>query len=167
MNQWYVIQTKPLRENDVSLQLGRADFEVFNPKIKRFVAGAVGQQTRLQPLFPSYVFINANFECGMTYQLVKYTRGVNRILGIGERPAPLPVDVVDIIRSRTAQNDGCIEEKLYQKGDRIRVKRGLLKDLIGILERPVSAEGRVRVLLHIMQRQMRADVNCSDVERLN
>ena len=167
MNQWYVIQTKPLRENDVSLQLGRANFEVFNPKIQRFVAGAVGQHSRLQPLFPSYLFIKANFERGTTYHLIKYTRGVNRILGIGERPASVPLEVVDMIRSKTERDGFFAEKTKYQKGDQVRVKRGLLKDLIGILERPVSAEGRVHVLLQIMQRQMFAKMNCSDVERLN
>lgn len=166
MNEWYVIQTKALRENDVCAQLKRAEFEVFNPKISRFVAGVSGQKTRLLPLFPSYIFARMDFLNGNVYRLVKYTRGVNKILGNARTPVPIPKKIIELIKSR-ANRDDVVEKMLYKPGDTIRVKRGLLKDIDGILENEVSAEGRVRVLLQIMQRQVRTEINCSDLERLH
>jgi hypothetical protein len=58
--------------------------------------------------------------------------------------------MIEIIRSRV-DGEGVIEQRITMKqGDEVKVRAGVFKDLVGILERPVSAAGRVRVLLQIM-----------------
>lgn len=158
MGRWYVIQTKPRREDEVARRIGLADIadaEVLNPKIRSFSRG-------LQPLFPNYIFLRWDLFKAHNYHMIKYTRGVNRILGIPEYPVPVPDEVIEIIRERISP-EKVLEQETYEVGTYVKIRRGLLKELVGVLEKPVSADGRVTVLLRIHEREMRAVLGCRDV----
>ena len=95
------------------------------------------------------------------HRLVRYTRGVSYVLGSDHKPVSISGEVIDIIKSRLNQ-DGHVEVRtLFKPGDKVRLKRGVFKDLIGILEKPVSAAGRVQVLLNMWNREVRAMFHCS------
>lgn len=168
MKKWYVIQTKPMREDEVDkrLSLSDADIETFNPKIKSFVGSRSSQVCRAKPLFPSYIFARGDLWDANLHHMVKYTRGVNKVLRCGELPVPVPDEVIEIIKGRVGEGGFIEQQAVFKPGDHVRVRRGILKDLIGILEKPVTAAGRVAVLLRIMNRQMRAILGCADVERV-
>ncbi len=170
-NNWYVLQTKPQSEEKVCKQFANMQderfkserVEAFCPMIKCLKASRKASDCfRLKPLFPSYVFINWDLESAERHHLAKYTRGVNKILGDKERPIPVSKEIIDIIRGRENE-DGFIEQKTFKVGDQVKVRRGHLRDLIGILERPVSDSGRVAVLLQLFNRQMRVHLNCADI----
>lgn len=162
---WFVIQTKPLAENDVQLRLTRADIEVFYPKIKTVVRGKLRPIERYKSLFPAYIFARLDSVNPDVFHMVRYTRGVRRILGDVLKPVPIPDEAVAIIQKRV-DNSGVLEQSIYKKGDSIRIRKGPFRDLIGILEKPVSAAGRVRVLLGIMNKVVSAEITCSDIERI-
>lgn len=173
-NNWYVIQTKPMAEertcaNFKSMHDPRflsEDVEAFCPKVKCMARGREGADAvRSKPLFPSYIFVKWDLKDAERHQLVKYTRGVNRVLGDGERPVAISSEIIDLIRERV-NGEGIIEQKLFSVGDSVKVRRGILKDLVGILERPVSDSGRVDVLLRIFNREMRAKLKCSEIEKV-
>ncbi|MBI4365222.1 MAG: hypothetical protein HY543_00210 [Deltaproteobacteria bacterium] len=153
---WYIIQTKPKKEGVVCEQLGRASYELFFPKMRAL--------DRVKPLFPSYLFIRTDFSDPTLHRLVRFTRGVTRILG-GASPKPVPDDLVDTLRTRT--RDGALIEQtlLFKEGDQVRVRRGILKDLAGIIEKNMPEAGRVRVLFKWLRSCMRAVVTYTDLER--
>lgn len=160
---WYVIQTKPLAEASVAAHLGNASFETFLPKIRTMIRGR--KSSRVKPLFPSYLFAHIDLTDANLYRMIKYTRGVRKILGDGALPVPIPDEMIEIIRCRM-DGDGVIEQRLtMQKGDEVRIRTGPFRDLVGILEKPVTATGRVRVLLHIMKHQIKCDLTAGDIER--
>lgn len=162
---WYVIQTKPQSENAVRQHLEQANFEVFYPRIRAAIRGAVKSSTRIKSLFPSYLFAKLNVDDGNILHMIKYTRGVRKILGGDDCPAPVPAAFVETIRERVNE-DGIVEQQLvFKKGDRVRIKSGWMQDLIGILEKPVSAEGRVRVLLDIVGKCVRTELSSVEIER--
>lgn len=122
--------------------------------------------SRIKSLFPSYLFANIDLRDPRLYHMIRYTRGVRRVLGDGAVPIPVPVRMIEIIRERTGSG-GFIEQRLtLAKGDTVRIRRGPFEDLIGILEKPVSAAGRVRVLLKIMRHQVRCELTAADVEKV-
>ena len=155
MNKWYVIQTKPMKENHVTTLLNRAGLQTLNPKIKSFAAG-------VRPLFPNYIFLHGDLELSANYHLIKFTRGVNKVLGTSSRPVSISYEIVEAIQKRI-NKDQILEHQTMKVGSRVQVKRGILRDLIGVLEKPVSAEGRVAVLLSLYEREMKAVLNCADV----
>jgi len=164
---WYVIQTKPQAENDVKLRLEKADFEIFYPRIRTAVRGATNKSTRVKSLFPAYLFARLDLKDGNVFNMIKYTRGVHRLLGGAHSPVPIPGSVVQTIRERVGEGDVIEQQMVFKKGDKVRIRGGWLDDLVGILERPVSPAGRVRVLLNIVNKCVHAEISSAEIEHLD
>lgn len=156
MKAWYVLQTKPQREAAVVGQLRLAGYETFFPILRNCLA--------TKPLFPSYVFVQLAKGDARDLRNAQFTRGVNRILGTrDDGPVAVPSDVVAFLQKR-ADSRGIIQQELFQKaGEWVRVHRGLLKDLVGILQRPVDTAGRLHVLFKMFNRSIRAVLTVRDV----
>ena len=163
---WYVIQTKPASEASVQQHLVNAAFETFLPRIRTMVRGQKRGLSRVKSLFPSYLFAHLDLTDPNLYRMIKYTRGVRKILGDGALPVPIPDEMIALIRGRV-DADGVIEQRLVmKKGDAVRIRTGMFRDLVGILEKPVSAAGRVKVLLQIMRHQVRCELTAGEIEKL-
>jgi len=156
-NRWYVIHTKPHKGDEVvrRIGLGVPEAEVFYPKVRSIKRG-------IEPLFPNYVFIFWDLEDLVCYNTIKYTRGVNRILGFDGLPIPISDEVVDVIKKRVSDTTP-IEKITFRRGAPVKIRRGLLKDLEGVLERDVGPDGRVAVLLRIHEREVHAYLSCKDL----
>ncbi len=163
---WYVIQTKPQREKDVTQLLKQGGFESFLPLIHERIYRKGTPSFRVAPLFPSYVFIHTNLEEKNHFHLIKYTRGVNKIICAENRPVPLPDEFVGTIRTHMNPEGIITPQKTLINGDKVIVIKGILKDLIGILQKPADHLGRVQVLLKLVNYQMKATLHWNEVERL-
>ena len=148
---WYVVQSKPQKEAAVCAQLAnfKERIECFLPKIRSHLG--------VRPLFPSYLFIKTRMEDTENYRLLRYTRGLLKIIGMREdKPIPVPLAVIDTIKDRLGE-DGLIDQrKVMVMGRQVRVRKGPLKDLIGILEKPAGEEGRIQILFRLLKYPMRA-----------
>ena len=155
---WYVVQSKPQKEAVVFGQLQRnfEQFETFLPKIRNHLG--------VRPLFPSYLFVKTEMEEYINFQNLKFTRGLLRILSTKEgRPISVSSEVIEVIQGYVG-SDGLIDQsRRLQIGQWVKVQRGPLKDLIGILEKPVIASGRVQVLFKLLKYQMRAILKFEDL----
>lgn len=166
MNRWYVIQTKPNREDDVGKLLTNAKFKVFNPKIRESCYRSTFHYFKTKPLFPRYLFLSIDFQTAENIHMIKYTRGVSKILCAERKPLAIDEDIISTLQARTT-HDGLIQKQtLYRAGEKIRVKKGLLKDLIGIIEKPVSPDERVCVLLKLINYDLKATLHWTEVEKL-
>jgi transcription antitermination factor NusG len=90
---------------------------------------------------------------------------VRRIVSLGEQPAAVADEIVELIRERLGE----IEEVAYgrlRKGDRVRIRSGPLRDLEAIFDGPLSSSDRVRILLDVMGRMTPADIDYSDLTPL-
>ena len=155
---WYVLQTKPQREATVFQLLHNGGFEAFLPKILI--------SERIKSLFPSYLFLHSDLSDNNHFKTIRYTRGVNKIVGGTEGPIPIEDAIVEAIRERIGEKGYIEQGSLLKPGDKVIVKKGILKDLMGILEKPVDDKGRVEVFLKILNNQMKAKIHCKDLERL-
>lgn len=163
MLRWYVVQTKPKKEGVAVSNLEQESIEVFFPKMEG-VSIVYGKPRKvIKALFPNYVF--AHFDLQSSYRLVRWSRGVNRVLGFERGPAPIDDEVVEIIRRRVDNN--CVVKKAlhFRARDRIRVRSGPLRDLMGIFDRWVSEDGKVRVLLNLLNYDAKVELHYSQVER--
>ncbi|PIR16277.1 MAG: hypothetical protein COX62_00480 [Deltaproteobacteria bacterium CG_4_10_14_0_2_um_filter_43_8] len=151
----------PLNEDEGS-PVG--NLETFCPKLKSISLSKGSEKINYKPLFPNYVFLRWDLSSASHHRLVKYTRGVNKILGDSEKPVPISDEVIELIKARTNAG-GIIEQNTFKKGDLVKVKKGHLKDLMGVLDRPVSDSGRVAVLLNLFNRQMRVQMHCAEIAR--
>jgi len=162
--EWFVIQTKPKKEEDARSYLTLKGVEIFNPLMENFVIRNGKITKEFKPLFPGYIF--GKFDLEQDYSLVRWGRGVKKVLGFGNGPTPLADVVVEIIKRRADQH-GIVRRTYYFKAnDVIRVKSGPLKDLLGIFERWVSDTERVRILLNLVGYQPEVELHCSMIEKV-
>jgi transcriptional antiterminator RfaH len=164
MNLWYVIQTKPKKEEEAKSYLSTKGVEIFNPLMETFLLRNGRMNKELKPLFPNYMF--GKFDLDQNYPLVRWAKGVKKVLGFGEYPTPIPEEVVEIIKERT-DTHGIVRLKChFQANDLIRIKTGPLKDLLGIFERWISDSERVRILLNMVGYQPVVEMHYSMIEKV-
>ncbi len=161
---WYVIQTKFKKEEEATSYLSTMGVEIFSPLMERFTTRNAKVTKELKPLFPSYIF--GKFDIDRNYPLVRWARGVKCILGCGGHPASISEEAIWIIKERT-DTQGVVRTKHdYKSNDLIRIKAGPLKDLLGIFERWVSDNERVRVLLNLVGYQPSIEIHYSMIEKV-
>lgn len=81
---------------------------------------------------------------------MKWTRGVNKILGNGIHPIPVSDHVVETIKNRIGKDNLVILDDEWKEGDPVRILSGPFKDLRGVFQRKMSEKGRVRILLNLI-----------------
>ena len=164
MNLWYVIQTKPKKEGEASSYLSTKGLEIFNPLMETFSPGNRKGEKGVKPLFPNYIF--GKFDLDRNYPLVRWARGVKRILGFGGYPIPVSEEVIEVIKGRT-DSDGIVRRiSHFEPNDLVRINSGPLRDLLGIFERWVSDSERVRVLLNLIGYQPAVELHYSMIEKV-
>jgi len=145
MERWYVIHTKPKKEFQVEKLFIEGGIKIYNPKYL--------QENRLKAFFPGYEFVF--FDYPSQYKLVKYTRGVKKIVGNQEGPIHILEDVILEIKSREVNN--LIELQKYGEephvGDEIEVAEGPLRGLKGIFKKELDDKERVMILLNYVSYQ--------------
>jgi transcription elongation factor/antiterminator RfaH len=140
--------TKPGNEERVKTNLLNQEIETFLPLMKGHQYSGGKMVQKIRPLFPNYLFARLDLETH--FYKVKWTRGVNKILGGKTGPIPISDRVVQTIKERAGE-DNLIELKSDLKdGDAIQVTSGPLKDLLGIFKTEMSSKGRVKVLLSLI-----------------
>jgi len=164
MNLWYVIQTKPKKEEEAKSYLSTKGVEIFNPLIESFVLRNGRMNKEFKPLFPNYIF--GRFDLNQDYPLVRWARGVKRVLGFGGYPVPVAEEVVGLIKKRTDTNGIMRENYHFEPNDLVRIKGGPLKDLLGIFDRWVSDSDRVRVLLNLVGYQPAVELHYAMIEKV-
>lgn len=166
MNQWFVIKTKPHRELAVHTLLSRAHFTSFLPRFRQVDHQLRASHLNIKPLFPGYLFINIDFTNPKNIHLIRYTRGVSHILCMNGMPTPVADKIVKAIQSKMNAH-GYVEQPVeFKKGDKIKVKRGVLRDLEGVFEKQTSDQDRINVLLNLVNYNIKATLHSSEIERV-
>jgi transcriptional antiterminator RfaH len=159
MGGWYVLSTKHRRERFAATQLERRRIDVYLP---RLLLVRRGDRT-VRPLFPGYLF--ARLVLPRDWGRVAWTPGVSRLVTFeGEAPALLD-DVVAYLREQAGE-DGVIpaRPRPLLVGRRVRVTDGPLAGLVGIIENPPDARGRVSVLMDLLRAQTRVSIDAASLE---
>jgi transcription antitermination factor NusG len=164
MNLWYVIQTKPKKEGEATSYLSTKGVEIFSPLIESFTNRNGRMSKELKALFPGYIF--GKFDLEQNYPLVRWGKGVKGVLGFGGYPTPISEDVVGVIKERTDTQGVVRVRQHFNPNDVVRIKTGPLKDLLGIFERWVSDNERVRILLNLIGFQPAVEMHYSMIEKV-
>jgi transcriptional antiterminator RfaH len=163
MSAWYVISTKPRREQFAQEQLGRRAVETFLPRILEPPRNGITPV--VAPLFPSYLFVRIDLE--QQYFDVVWTPGVRKFIGFETLPCPVDDAVIDFLCARVGHEGILRPLPSFKQGDVVRIKHGPFEGLVGIIEQPGCGRGRVRVLMELLRRQTRVDVPQQIIERVS
>ncbi len=165
--QWYVVHTKPHQEPHVldRLRFRAPGVETFYAQMEVVQRRARRRVAVLEPLFPSYLFVRTSPDL-VPWGMIIWTPGVRGVLGDGCEPLPVPEGLIRSIQDRIVSLGFVRVGPQFQLGAPVRVREGPFAGLEGIFERPVSREGRVRVLLAMLERCVSVELDALDLERV-
>jgi len=125
--------------------------------------GRVGKEVK--PLFPNYIF--GNFDPVHDYTLVKYGKGVNKIVSFGNTPAPVSELVIGEIKKRIDAT-GIVKIKFdLKENDPVRVKiRPFPRISSAFLKKWLPERERVRILLNMIGYQPQIELHYSMIEKV-
>lgn len=157
---WWALYTRHQHEKTVADMLTAKDFEVFLPLYDSMRRWKDRKKIVSLPLFPCYVFVRG----GLNRRLqVVTTPGVHMILTHGEKFAVIPEDEIQAIR-RTVEGSYRVEPHPYLKvGERVRVIRGSLEGVEGVLLRKKNV-CRLVLSVAMVTQSVAVEIDSADVE---
>jgi len=160
---WFVIHTKPRDEYRVKTHFEGMEIETLLPLCENFQYSHGRMSRVINPLFPNYLFAKLNLE--NHYYKVKWTRGVNRILGVGNEPTPISDTVIWMLKNRMGDDDTVSLLEDLKEGDLVQITSGPLKDLVGVFQRRSSSGERVRILLNLIGVEVPVQISRSQIKK--
>src|SRR5262245_26347834 len=97
--QWYLVHTLPNNETRADINLRRQGFGTYLPCYQRQRRHARRTDLVVRPLFPRYLFVQLDLARDM-WRSVHSTFGVSAFVFASEKPAALPLHVINEIRAR-------------------------------------------------------------------
>jgi transcriptional antiterminator RfaH len=162
MEYWYALYTKPKKEHQVDSLLREQGIETYLPTVRR----KVRRRDRPERVvyFPCYLFAHLDFEI-VPRSSIMWMPGVRRIVSLGEQPAVVAEEIVELLRRRLEDVEQ-VGYGRFKEGDRVRITSGPLRDLEAVFERPLSSAERVRILLDVVGRMMPVEIDYSQIKLL-
>jgi len=158
---WYVLWTRSNCERLVSDQLTAKGFDVFLPTLEVWSRrGRVRQRCRV-PMFPGYIFLRHALDKWSDVEIRK-SRGLVTILGDSwERRAVVSSNEVEAILRVVNARAVARPHPYLKKGQRVRITRGPMADVEGILVRVNDNKGLVVLSVDLLQRSIAVEVDCT------
>jgi len=156
---WCAIYTRHQHEKTVSEMLEAKGFEVFLPLYDSTRKWKDRRKVLSVPLFPSYVFVRGAIERRLA---ILTTPGVHMIISRGERVATVPEVEIDAIR-RTLEGNFQVEPHPFLRcGERVRVVRGSLEGVEGVLTRKKNLF-RLVLSVEMLAQSVAVEIDAIDV----
>lgn len=157
---WWALYTRHQHEKTIAEMLSAKGFEVFLPLYESVRRWKDRRKVLTLPLFPGYVFVRGVPERRL--QIVS-TPGIHMVLSQGEQSATIPEEEIDAVR-RTLEGNFRVEPHPFLNcGERVRVKRGTLEGVEGVL---VRWKGCARLVLSVdmLAQSVAVEIDAMDVE---
>jgi transcriptional antiterminator RfaH len=154
---WIVVNTNPHRERLVLENLQRRALNAYCPMIRRHRSHARRVESVLRPLFPGYLFVQANSDL-KRWRPLGSTHGVRAVVRTGDEPSFIADAFIAGLRMREV--DGAIVRPPtpYQVGQEVRIAGGPFDGFIAtILD--LDEKDRMLVLLDVMHRGIKIKLN--------
>lgn len=159
---WYATYTRSNHEKRAAEQLEQRAIQHFLPSYAT-VRRWKDRRKRLElPLFPGYVFVRIPLQERLRVLSIP---GVVRLVGFDGRPAALPDAEIETLRMVLARRLRVAPYPYLSAGRKVRITRGPLEGMEGVL---VRQKGQVRLVisLDLIRQSALVEVDSCDVEPL-
>ncbi|MBV9268325.1 MAG: UpxY family transcription antiterminator [Acidobacteriaceae bacterium] len=149
------MRTRPNHEKTAATVLAAKGYEFYLPsyKVRRRWSDRTVETT--VPLFPGYLF--CRFDSRLRRPII-VTPGVVSVVSFGTEPIAVPDSEIDAVETILASGLAAESCGLLQDGDRVRITRGFLEGLEGILLKKKS-EWRFVVSVTLLQRSVSVEID--------
>jgi transcription antitermination factor NusG len=159
MPHWYAAYTRSHHEKCAAEQLQQRAIEHFLP-LYETVRNWKDRRKRMElPLFPGYIFVRVPLQERLRVLVIP---GVVRLVGFDNRPVALPDEEIETLRTVLACRLHTEPHPHLAVGRRVRITRGPLEGMEGVLTRK---KGRFRLVLSIdlIRQSAMIEVDSADV----
>jgi transcription antitermination factor NusG len=150
MLNWYVMRSKPQKEQWLYKQLDALEIETYYPCLYKKSEKLHSHKPR--PYFPGYLFINADLELIGT-SVLQWIPGSLGLVSFGGEPARVPEGLLQRIRCRIDEMNRVGNEMLenLRTGDEVVIHSGPFAGYDAIFCARLHDSERVQVFLKILQ----------------
>lgn len=165
LRDWYVLRSKPHKENQVDARLRTAGIQTYYPCLSVKPVNPRCSTTR--PYFPGYLFVYADLDLINSGSL-QWLPGAVGLLQFGDTLATVPDSFIKQLRQRIEQINqaGGLTYNGLKPGDRVQITGGPFAGYEAIFDTRLGGNERVRVLLEILGRLVNAEIDARDIARL-
>lgn len=157
---WWAVYTRHQHEKAVAQVLSSKGFEVFLPLYDSVRRWKDRSKVLSLPVFPCYVFLRG----GLSRRLqVVTTPGIHTILYSGEQVALIPGEEIEAIRTVVDSPSQIEPHPFLRCGERVRVMRGSLQGVMGVLIRKKSCY-RLVLSVEMLAQSVAVEIDAADVE---
>ncbi|MBU3725673.1 MAG: transcription/translation regulatory transformer protein RfaH [Burkholderiaceae bacterium] len=161
---WYLVHTKPRREQVALENLDRQGYQCYLPTIpsERLCQGLL--KVVNEPLFPRYLFIRLGLDdSAKSWAPIRSTRGVSRLVRFGLEPAQVHDSLIEQLRIQEALVQA-EPERLFRPGERVRLTEGPFAGIEGIYHM-ADGERRVMVLIEMLSKPVTVHVSLTGLRK--
>jgi transcription antitermination factor NusG len=160
---WHVLWTRSHCEQQVHDQLRARGYEMFLPRTRHWTAPDGEQRLCGAPMFPGFLFLRQALD-RESYEEVRKTRGLVAILGEGwEKPGVVPEAEMDAVRRLVEARVPVLPHPYLKVGQQVRVRKGPLAGLEGILARSRPQKGLFVLSLDLLKRSVAVEIEVTAV----
>jgi transcription elongation factor/antiterminator RfaH len=151
---WYVLHSKPRKENLLWEQLRLREIEAFHPQLR--VQPVNPRARKVRSYFPGYVFVRVDLD-QVNWSTLQWMPGATGLVSFGGEPASVPESLIQAIRHRVEEINASGGEQLMElkQGDPVVIQGGAFDGYEAIFDAKVSGNERVRVLLTFLKAQQK------------
>lgn len=165
---WYLLTSKPHKDELAQENLVRQEYEVYRPLAKRLRRQRGKMVQVVESLFPRYMFIHLDDGLEDNWAPIRSTFGVSGIVrfGITNLPTPVPDKLITDLK---AEEDGLSERAIdldrFHTGEKVIITEGAFRGLEAVFQH-YDGENRAIVLLKILQTQRPSKLGISPAQLL-
>ena len=163
---WYVIRSKPNKEEFLAGQLRAHGLEIYFPALH--VKPVNPRSRKIGPYFPNYLFVHVDLDI-INVSDLQWMPGASRLVSFDGEPASVPDLLIDILKKQVDQHNKDLQGQAenFQAGDNVAIQGGPFEGYEAVFDASISGEDRVRVLLNLLQgRKMPVEIEGRQIRRV-
>ena len=160
---WYALWTRSHCERVVHDQLAAKGFELFLPEADVWSSRAGVRRLISTPMFPGYLFVRHEMDKSGYLEVIK-ARGLVKILGEQwDRLYPVADGEINALQRVQAAGIPVLPHAFLQEGQRVRIIRGPLADIEGVLVQNKLSQGLFVLSVTLLRRSVALVIDCTHV----
>jgi transcription antitermination factor NusG len=162
---WYVLHSKPNKEELLWEQLTLRNIEVFYPRIRVHPVNPRARQVRAY--FPGYVFVHLDLE-QIGPAALQWMPGATGLVSFDNQPSMVPDALIPMLKKRVEEVNQAGGEILpeLQPGDLVHIRSGPFAGYEAIFDALLPGNERARILLKMLQGQSaKMEISAGQLER--
>jgi transcription antitermination factor NusG len=161
---WHAVYTVARHEKSLARHLSLRNIEHFLPVYCARRRWSDGSRVNIElPLFQGYIFVLVSRRDRV--RVLESPGALYFVGGLGKESAEIPAEQIEIFRNGFAK-DRTEPHPLLTIGQRVRIVRGALAGMHGILQQIRGGGFRVVVTLELIMRSVAVEIESGDVEMI-